>query len=196
MAHPNFQSWFGKSVTHDEGVPRKFYTGTSKDVDFPDFKVGRHGVWFTTDPEVASSYAKENDSQGYRRDGWDLKPVNTASRVIPTYLKAENPYTGSMPDNSKSENYKKSQSEWFDTLRAQGYDSWIPQSQQGNLAVILQHPGQIKSAVSNSGDFDPDQKRIDRSGGGQTNTKTNTLANLGNSKSIVDKALMLTSRKA
>ena len=196
VSHPNFQSWFGKSVTHDDGVPRKFYTGTSKDVDFPNFKVGRHGVWFTTDPSVASSYAKDNDSQGYRRDGWDMKPVNTASRVIPTYLKAENPYVGELPDLAMKDNYKKSQSEWFDTLRAQGYDSWIPQSQQGNLAVILQHPGQIKSAISNTEAYDPSQSRIDRADGGKTKPKSNTLANLGNSKSIVDKALMLTSRKA
>jgi hypothetical protein len=165
--HPNFRSWFGNSVAHDEGTPRRYFTGTSKDVDFPDFKVSRHGAWFTTDPKEASSYAEQNDSQGYKLEGIKVRQTNTASRVIPAYLRAENPYTGSKPDYLfQSENYKKAQSDWFDTLRAQGYDSWIPESQGGNLAVILGHPGQIKSAVSNTGDFDPNQKRIDRADGG------------------------------
>ena len=166
--HPNFRSWFGNSVAHDDGAPRRYFTGTSKDVDFPDFKVSRHGAWFTTDPKEASSYAEQNDSQGYKLDGIKVRQTNTASRVIPAYLRAENPYTGNKPEHIfQSENYKKAQSDWFDTLRSQGYDSWIPESQGGNLAVILGHPGQIKSAVSNTGDFDPDQKRIDRADGGQ-----------------------------
>ena len=65
----NLMEWFGNSVLHDNGVPRTYYTGTSKDVDFDKFNVGRHGVWFTSDPKSASSYADENDSQGYRREG-------------------------------------------------------------------------------------------------------------------------------
>lgn len=174
--HPNFRSWFGNSVAHDDGQPRRYFTGTSKDVDFPDFKVSRHGAWFTTDPKEASSYAEQNDSQGYKFDGMKVRQTNTASRVIPAYLRAENPYTGNKPEHIfQSENYKKAQSDWFDTLRSQGYDSWIPESQGGNLAVILGHPGQIKSAVSNTGDFDPDQKRIDRADGGDVEGKGITV---------------------
>lgn len=164
---PAFRSWFGRSVTHESGVPHRYYTGTSKDVDFPDFKVARHGTWFTRDPEEASGYAEQNDSQNYKFEGGKYKKTNTASRVIPAYVKAENPYTGDRPEHMRyASNYKKAQSDWFDTLRAQGHDSWIPASAGGNLAVVLGHPGQIKSAVSNTGDFDPNQQRIDREHGG------------------------------
>ena len=150
-SNPNFSQWFGNSVTHDNGVPRTYYTGTSKDKDFTSFNVGRHGAWFTTDPHEASQYAESNDSQGHVWENGRFQPTNTASRVIPAYLKAENPYTGERPEAlSRAQNYKKAQSDWFDTLRAAGHDSWMPSSLKGNLAVMLRHPTQIKSAIGNS----------------------------------------------
>ena len=166
-SNPNFSQWFGNSVTHDNGVPRTYYTGTSKDKDFTSFNVGRHGAWFTTDPHEASQYAESNDSQGHVWENGRFQPTNTASRVIPAYLKAENPYTGERPEAlSRAQNYKKAQSDWFDQLRAAGHDSWMPSSLKGNLAVMLRHPTQIKSAIGNSGAFDPKQKAIHKADGG------------------------------
>ena len=150
---PAFRSWFGKSVLHDDGVPRTYYHGTSKDIDFKKFKMSRHGIWMTSEPEEASQYALDNDSQGFKRDGWDFKRVNTASRVIPVHARIEKPFVGPIPDEYRQDNYKKSQSDWFDSLRANGYDGWVPNSQNGKLAVALGHPGQIKSALSNSGEY-------------------------------------------
>jgi hypothetical protein len=161
----NFQSWFGDSVTHTDGQPHVLYTGTSKDKDFTSHNVGRHGAWFTRNPAVASQYAEQNDSQGYKRDGFTFTPINTASRVIPAYVKAENPYTGELPEEYLRDNYKAAQSEWFDTLRAKGHDSWIPSSQGGNLVVALREPQQIKS-IYNSGKFDPNQKHMSKADGG------------------------------
>ena len=166
-SNPNFSQWFGNSVAHDNGVPRTYYTGTSKDKDFTSFNVGRHGAWFTTDPHEASQYAESNDSQGHVWENGRFQPTNTAGRVIPAYLKAENPYTGERPEAiNRAQNYKKAQSDWFDTLRAAGHDSWIPSSLKGNLAVMLRHPTQIKSAIGNSGAFDPKQKAIHKADGG------------------------------
>ena len=165
--NPNFKKWFGNSVLHDDGTPRKYYTGTSKDKDFSAFNVGRHGSWFTTDPHEASMYATNNDSQGHVYEGGQYKSTNTASRVIPAYLKAENPYTGGLPVGVQSQNYKKSQSDWFDKLRAAGHDAWVPEELGGRLAVMLRHPTQIKSAVTNTGDYDPSKPRIDRASGGE-----------------------------
>ena len=164
-SNDNFQSWFGNSVTHTDGEPHVFYTGTSKDKDFTSFNVGRHGAWFTRDPAVASSYADQNDSQGYKRDGWNMVKTNTASRVIPAYVKSENPYTGELPPEFMRDNYKAAQSDWFDTLRAKGHDAWIPASQGGNLLVALKEPHQIKS-IYNSGGFDPKQKHMNKARGG------------------------------
>ena len=166
-SNPNFSQWFGNSVAHNNGVPRTYYTGTSKDKDFTSFNVGRHGAWFTTDPHEASQYAESNDSQGHVWENGRFQPTNTAGRVIPAYLKAENPYTGERPEAiNRAQSYKKAQSDWFDTLRAAGHDSWIPSSLKGNLAVMLRHPTQIKSAIGNSGAFDPKQKAIHKADGG------------------------------
>lgn len=163
---PEFQNWFGDSVAHMDGVPVTYYHGTSKDKDFPSFNVGRHGVWLTSDPEEASQYAEQNDSQDYKYEGGKYIKTNTASRVIPVHLKAENPYLGEKPEELyQQQNYKKAQSDWFDGLRSQGYDSWIPASQNGALAVILKEPTQIKSIYNRK--FDPKNKRMDKAVGGE-----------------------------
>jgi hypothetical protein len=168
--HPNFRSWFGNSVLHDEGKPVRYYHGTSKDTDFKKFNMSRHGVWLTSDPDSASSYAKENDSQKTVSE-WDsgkggLKwtDKNTASRVIPVYAKIENPFTGDRPEFN-TDNYKKAQSDWFDVLRSQGYDGWVPAKHQGQLAVALSRPDQVKSAISNTGDYS-ENPEIHKAGGG------------------------------
>jgi hypothetical protein len=166
--HPNFRSWFGNSVLHDEGKPVRYYHGTSKDTDFKKFKMGRHGVWLTSDPDSASSYAKENDSQTSKLipGTWKFQDVNTASRVIPVYAKIENPFTGDRPEFN-TENYKKAQSDWFDVLRSQGYDGWVPAKHKGQLAVALSRPDQVKSAISNTGDYS-DNPEIHKADGGAT----------------------------
>ena len=161
-----FRNWFGNSATHTDGEPHVLYTGTSKDKDFTSFNVGRHGAWFTRDPALASQYAEQNDSQGYKMDGWKLTPTNTASRVIPAYVKAENPYTGDLPDEVLRSNYKAAQSDWFDTLRRKGHDAWIPARHNGDLVVALKEPQQIKS-IFNNGKFDPNQKHMNKAGGGR-----------------------------
>ena len=178
LATPEMARWREGSAIPSSSMGDRYFTGTSKDTDFSAFKVGRHGAWFTKDPAEASSYAKENDSKGYKLDGWKTVPVNTADRVIPAFLRAENPFTGSLPEEVKGENYKRLQSQWFDTLRQQGYDAWMPESAP-SLAVILKEPSQIKSAISNTGDFDPAQSRIDRADGGEVESKTLTEAMLG-----------------
>jgi len=162
---PEMEKWRGKSVIPSSRVEDRYFHGTSKDKDFPQFNVGRHGVWLTKNPEEASEYALQNDSMGLRPGpGWSYEKTNTASRVIPVFARAENPYTGALPDFAMSPNYKRAQSEWFDQLRSQGHDAWLPESNP-DLAVILRDPEQIKSAISNTGEFSG--PRIDRAEGGR-----------------------------
>ena len=161
---PEFQNWFGDSVAHSDNVPTTYYHGTSKDKDFPSFNVGRHGVWMTSDPTEASQYAEQNDSQNYKYDSGRFISTNTTSRVIPVHLKAERPYTGPMPNEFLHENYKRTQSNFFDWLRSKGHDSWIPEEKGGRLAVALRDPTQIKSVYNRT--FDPKQKRMDKDAGG------------------------------
>lgn len=160
---PDYQTWAsgpnGEKVIADaSGKPVVYYTGTSKDQDFTKFKVGRHGGWFTTNPDEASEYAMQNDSMGYKRDGWSYTATNTASRVIPVFLRAANPYRGSLPTFALAENYKKAQSDWFDSLRRQGYDAWMP-ADQPNLMVALKDSQQIKSVFARGSDGKGDMRR-------------------------------------
>jgi len=111
----NLREWLGNSFLHDEGNPRTYYHGTSKDQPFTGFKVTRHGAWFTSDPKDASMFAQENDSMSRQYERGRFVPKNTASRVMPVYLKANNPFFGEFPEKYKNvENYKKANSDWFE----------------------------------------------------------------------------------
>ncbi len=153
-----FKQWFGDSVvTDDAGAPLVLYTGTSKDKDFDKFNVPKNGTWFTTDPAEASMYAKENDSRDikYNSDTRQYEEVNTASRVMPVYVRIEKPATLSAPDMEAMRmagNYKKVQGQIFDRLRAEGYDGV---DLGGGVWVVIGNANQIKSAIGNSGAFDP-----------------------------------------
>jgi hypothetical protein len=156
----NFWRWFGDSKVVDAlGRPLVAYTGTSKDKDFDKFNIPKNGTWFSSDPKVASDYAKDNDSQGYTQDGWNLIPKNTASRVIPVYLRIENFYKMTDADYAaiNVSNYKKAQGAFFDNLRAKGYDGI---DFGGGTYVVLKEARQIKSATGNTGAFDPNETRI------------------------------------
>ena len=158
----NFDKWFGDSkVVDDNGQPLVMYTGTSKDVDFKSFKVPKNGVWFTTNPAEASQYAVENDSKEfkYNRDTRQYEEVNTASRVIPAFLSIQNPYKITEDDLKQinTENYRKAQGQFFDNLRAQGYDGV---DFGGGLWVVIGKPTQIKSTIGNQGTFYPDLSDI------------------------------------
>jgi len=160
--------------TH-QSLRRRYYTGTSKDKDFTAFQESRHGTWLTDDPKEASDYAEQNDSQGYRQGpGWTYEKTNTASRVIPAYVRIENPYTGELPDFVRTDNYKKAQSDWFDTLRRKGHDAWVPASGEGRLVVKLTNQGtHIKSAIGNSGAYNLTKKHLAKAEGGTVDEQKN-----------------------
>jgi hypothetical protein len=159
----NFRDWFGNSVVRNpDGSPKVVYTGTSKDKDFTAFNVPKNGTWFTTDPEAASQYAIENDSQDtkYNWSTGKYERKNTASRVIPTYLKITKPATLSAEDMAflnSTPNYRKAQRELFARYKAQGYDGV---DMGGGVWVVIGAPTQIKSAVSNTGAYSPTDPRI------------------------------------
>ena len=154
---PEFERWFAGSKAVDaSGQPLKLYHGTSKDVDFKAFRMPKHGIWFCADPKSASEYSMENDSQDikYDFDTRNFKHTNTASRVIPVYVKMLNPKYAKHqsdlfpPELKNSDNYRKAQGIAFDKLRAEGYDSIIL---DGGIYVLLDYnaPNKIKSAISN-----------------------------------------------
>lgn len=161
----NFWRWFGDSKVVDaDGRPLVVYHGTSMDKDFTKFKVTSRGAWFTSDEEVASEYAEQNDSQkdSYNPDTRRYERVNAASRVMPVYLKAENPYRLTQEDARRVNvgNYAKAQRELFAEIRAKGYDSILWNDGLNKEWVILGGPEQIKSATGNNGDFSSESGSI------------------------------------
>lgn len=162
---PEFKKWFGDSKVVDaEGSPLVVYTGTSKDVDFKSFKIPKNGAWFTYDPYTASAYALENDSMDIKtQDYRTFTKVNTASRVMPVYLRIEKMYTpteSEMTAMIRASNYKREQGNLFDRVRREGFDG----VDMGNgVYVVIGDATQIKSAIGNDGGFDPSKKDITKS---------------------------------
>lgn len=161
----NFWRWFGDSkVVDGQGRPLVMYHGTSTDVDFNKFKVGKRGAWFTSNQEVASEYATDNDSQGhkYNPDTRRFEAVNTSSRVMPAYLKIESPYQLTNADRQRVNvaNYAKAQRDLFAEL--DGFDGILWNDALSKEWVVLDAATQVKSATGNNGGFDPTDPRIVR----------------------------------
>lgn len=150
----NFHRWSeGNELKDEHGRPMVLYHGTSKDTDYSQFKVPKNGVWLTTDKKTASDYAKDNDSQDlkYDPDTRRYKEVNTASRVIPVYVKSDSTYTMTDDDHKKInvQNYKKAQGQFFDTLR--GMHDTV--SFGNGIYAVIGGKHQFKSAIGNVGGF-------------------------------------------
>ena len=157
---PAFKSWFrdSKAMTAN-GLPMVFYHGTSKDKHFDKFKEGMRGIWFTSNPQMASEYAANNDSQGfkYNSDTGRMDSTNTHPRVIPVYLRMENPYKFTekeVEEYTRAGNYAAWQREFSNKIRAKGYDSVV--YPDGSYVVFSS--SQIKSAISSG--FNPSSGRI------------------------------------
>lgn len=149
----NFHRWASNNVLVDEhGRPKVFYHGTSKDTDFTGFKIPKNGAWFTDNSEHASSYAKENDSQDIKYDGGKFIHLNTASRVIPVYLKSESTYIMKPADQEaiNKQNYKKAQGIHFDGLRNKNHDMVY---HGAGVYTVIGAPDQVKSVIGNIGSF-------------------------------------------
>lgn len=175
---PEFKAWFGDSQVVDaSGKPLVVYHGTN--ADFSEFEPAgmnesRHpsallGNFFTTSPKVAEEFTYAEDAS-----------------IIPAYLKMVKPFTMTWGEFRRKFVPKDSQYQepgdvmWeriadkaedlTASLAADGYDgihvighknSIDPEGKADNWIVF--DPKQIKSAIGNSGDFDPRHADITRS---------------------------------
>jgi hypothetical protein len=153
-----FEQWAeGTKVVNEDGSPKLVFTGTSKDNIFNAFRISKNGVWFSEDPQSASQYAVENDSMGYKDEGysrgWERKltKTNTASRVIPAFLNIKNPFKMTQEifdeylQTGEGQSYKRAQGNYFERLRSLGYDGV---DMGDGVWVVLLEPNQIKSAFN------------------------------------------------
>lgn len=161
---PNFKAWFGDSkVVDDTGAPMVLYHGTHDAFDsFNPAKIGTstdpgyfgEGFYFTKSADEAASYT-----------GLD------GSNVIPVYVSLRNPFE--MPSQSRyvtREEWKaalKSEGSRLgvdlegdpkaitEAVKAAGYDGVVWRSKKGADEYVVFDQKQIKSAIGNSGKFDP-----------------------------------------
>ncbi|HEY0820120.1 MAG TPA: hypothetical protein VGD46_15145, partial [Rhizobacter sp.] len=158
-----FRAWFRNSALVDEtGGPQVLFHGSQADFSvFSDSHIGTgvdavsnlgdwgDGFYLTNDPELASVFAqREGETDG------------TGAVVLPLYVSMQNPIRaedlydmegvqGMLADPYPGESLR-------ELLEAAGYDGILV---QGGREVVVFRPNQIKSAISNRGDFslaDPD----------------------------------------
>jgi len=146
-ATPEFQSWFRDSKVIDEaGEPLRVYHGTQQDIS--EFNTPS---WFTSDPGEASRYATGSRAE------------RAGANVVPAYISIKNPYKATYSEIISAS------SELRAKLQAQGYDgmmmhqtpmlardgkSFLPDQLERDWYVPFDS-AQVKSAVGNSGRFDP-----------------------------------------
>lgn len=146
----NFWRWFGDSkVVDSEGRPLVVYHGTTD--DFSKFDGKATGVnadyenlfFFAQDPDTASTYADHSDGN-----------------VLPVYLKALNPV-----DRRHVYNLRESRDSAIQKMLEEDRDSAFfndsnQEGRAGGVAWTVRSPDQIKSAIGNSGAFDPNNSSI------------------------------------
>ena len=168
---PEFKKWFGDSKVVDaEGKPQVVYHGTVG--DFAEFNgpgsrdssaVQSLGDWFASTPRAAEKFAIDPEFQ----DG-------DGANIMPVYLSIKNPKVilggwrglekAAWP-NGYDENSIKA---WRQSLLQAGHDGIELRNSKtdgGGLRTdyVAFRPEQIKSAIGNSGTFDPNAPDITRS---------------------------------
>ena len=144
-----FKRWFGKSKCVDaHGKPLRVYHGTTKS-SFELFMVGLNkahgefGIFFATDPHIASLYS-----------GYDENfPAPEVGHVMPCYLKINKLYTHDFKGG------KEGREKVIQEAHRHGYDGihFLNHYDAGGVQEqwIVFGAEQIKSAMGNSGKFDP-----------------------------------------
>jgi hypothetical protein len=176
---PNFKAWFGESkAVDDKGAPMVVYHGTAQSFDaFDAGKAGAaidagklgEGFYFSQDNRWAANYADNAAKKG------------GASNVLPVYITLKNPlvldgaggYLQKLEaissewgivakpalDAAQTPNAAWSK-EFTAAAKAKGFDGVVLPSKFGDTEYMAFDPKQIKSAIGNSGKFDPNSASL------------------------------------
>lgn len=146
-----FWRWIGDTKVADEhGRPMVVYHGSALPslIEAGEFNAQRSsdmiGAYFSADPDVAASYAE-----------MDAEVEGDAPYIIPVYLSLRNPVV-----LSDGLSHQVITPEERDAWIAQGYDGVVGVWNGKPIEFVAFHPTQVKSAVGNSGYFDPSDGRI------------------------------------
>lgn len=176
MKSAYFKMWFGKSAVVDSaGAPMVVYHGTDQDFDTFDtgtvgsnFGADSRGFFFINDPKAASDYA-ESDTIGLnKRENANVMPVYVSLQrplvIDDAFLREQGmaPIGEAEDVVSFWDNYQSLIYEWIDERKSDGVilkdHSYLVEGEPTTMVVALK-PGQVKSAVGNSGRF----SRLDNS---------------------------------
>lgn len=158
-----FKEWFGDSKVVDEnGEPLVVYHGTKAPKGFDEFtldfesggKAFGEGFYFSDSGKVADKYTT-------RSNGWEHAPK---SHIKPVYLKITNPFVvEDQIDFNEKVGYGINGTKW---LLENGYDGVIVNNPEvwgspiGGRFFVAIKPTQIKSAISNTGEFSKSNRDI------------------------------------
>ena len=143
-----FDSWFkGSKIVDSKGKPLVCYHGTTQ--EFNQLHIPEHGVAYFT-PAKGYSY------------------IERSPNVYPVYLAIKKPF---MVDRSQLAESANDWPDWIEELKQSGYDGIVyakaSDLTKGPLGwgddypqILAFYPNQIKSAISNTGEFNPKDNRI------------------------------------
>jgi len=169
--------WFGNSVVREaDGSPRVVYHATGADIS--SFEPGTH--FGTRD----AAHARLAEVKGWDRRARDERGVGHAFNVMPVHLSIENPLRVSDAEASDhellTEAIRRKKYPGVDynmaarkgpirALTDAGYDGLVYSNRiedKGRDSYVNFHPQQVKSAIGNSGEYDPNSRDIVRKHGG------------------------------
>jgi hypothetical protein len=141
---PEFKRWFGDSTAVDErGNPAVWYHGTTAKEDFNVFKPNPAfggAIFVSPSAKYANMFTKDlgNSLRG---------------RVYPIYVKIEKTAPGIIQ-------WDQYESEKLAEVKRKGYDSARVTDGDGVVNIAVFNPTQIKSAIGNTGAFNPENPDI------------------------------------
>lgn len=149
----NFTDWFDDSKIVDvDGDPLVVYHGTNQDfssfdpeADPRSYESDRGKFFFTSNPQHASGYA-EDDGMGKNAG---------APNVIAAYVAIQNPFVIDNSDDPTND-WDRNGDLYSALAEEQGRDGIVIQTEDGSEKLVIAfRPEQIKSAIGNSGNYDP-----------------------------------------
>lgn len=185
---PAFKKWFGDSKVVDaNGKPQVLYHGTADDISAFDLNHENRkdtgwlgtGVYLTSDPELAGSYAR-------------LKAGKGSPNVMPLYARLENPYHATSQEKQRLQLISHSRGKeagraasdaWTQELKARGHDGVILDwkasevgEKNASREVVVFDPAGVKSAIGNRGTYDSSNPDVLRQGEGKAKGSAQFLA--------------------
>lgn len=192
---PEFKKWFGESKVVDAaGKPLVVYRGESQGGEFQEFdknKTRENSFFFTADKDVARDYARGAEPRAFYLSADKVLDLTKESKESNDFIRAwaDNWNDEGWIDRTSGEEVDPvdevrsgrlfdyegdwSSRRWLDlqaSISAAGYNGAVlPDSHSNNAmsSIVVFEPTQIKSAIGNNGQFNPNNPSIVQSVGGR-----------------------------